>query len=187
LACLLSLGTTILRETFGLWTPTYFAQTAGMSAASAASSSALFPLFGGFSVILCGWLSDRLGRGSRAALLAGGLFLASGVLLALGFGAAEGSRSAPVALVSLVALLIVGPYSLLAGAISLDFGGKRGSGTASGLIDGFGYLGGVLSGDSMARISVLYGWNRAFLALAAVALASSLGGFIFLGCERRGR
>jgi OPA family glycerol-3-phosphate transporter-like MFS transporter len=61
LACALSLGTTILCETFGLWTPTYFTQ--------AASSSALFPLFGGISVILCGWLSDRLGHGGRASLL----------------------------------------------------------------------------------------------------------------------
>lgn len=42
LACALSLGTTILRETFSLWTPTYFAQTTGMSAGEAASKSGRF-------------------------------------------------------------------------------------------------------------------------------------------------
>ncbi|MBV8842369.1 MAG: MFS transporter [Bryobacterales bacterium] len=174
LACGLSLGTTILRETFGLWTPTYFAQSAGMSVAEAAAKSALFPLAGGVSVILCGWMSDRLGRGGRAGVLLGGLLLSAVALLALGLGAAAGSTFRPVALVAIIAFLIIGPYSFLGGAIALDFGGKQGSGTASGIIDGVGYLGGVLSGDSMARISIAYGWNGAFLVLAGVAAIRAL-------------
>ena len=184
LACLLSLGTTILRETFGLWTPTYFTQAAGMGAAAAASSSALFPLLGGVSVILCGWLSDRSGRGGRAGLMMYGLFLAGVALLALGGGIGQGSRTTPVVLVSTIAFLIVGPYSFLAGAISLDFGGKQGSGTASGLIDGIGYLGGVVSGDTMARVSVAYGWNGAFLLLALISFLSSAAALAFLRHER---
>jgi OPA family glycerol-3-phosphate transporter-like MFS transporter len=173
LACALSLGTTILRETFNLWTPTYFTQAAGMAAGEAASTSALFPFFGGVSVILCGWLSDWFGRKGRAGLMLVGLALAGTVLLILGSGLINGSRTWPVILVALVGFLIVGPYSFLAGAVALDFGGKRGSGTASGMIDGVGYLGGVFSGDSMARISVHYGWNGAFLVLAMVAFLSS--------------
>jgi sugar phosphate permease len=82
--------------------------------------------------------------------------------------------------VGLIGFLIVGPYSFLGGAISLDFGGKRASGTASGLIDGVGYLGGILSGDSVARISVAYGWNRAFLLLAVISFASSLAAVAYL-------
>jgi OPA family glycerol-3-phosphate transporter-like MFS transporter len=185
LACGLSLGTTILRETFGLWTPTYFTQAAGMSAAEAAAKSALFPLAGGVSVIVCGWMSDRLGRGGRAAVLFAGLLLATFALLTLGFGVVTGSAFGPVALVAIVAFLIIGPYSFLGGAISLDFGGKQGSGTASGIIDGIGYLGGVVSGDSMARISVAHGWSGAFLVLAGVAAASSAGAAVFLYYERR--
>ena len=185
LACALSLGTTILRETFGLWTPTYFTQAAGMNVAQAASRSALFPFVGGISVILCGWLSDRLGHGGRALLLVYGLLLAGAALLALGGGVAEGSRILPVVFVGLIAFLIVGPYSFLGGAISLDFGGKRASGTASGLIDGVGYLGGILSGDSVARISVGYGWNRAFLLLAAISFASSFAAVAYLRHGKR--
>ena len=185
LACGLSLGTTILRETFGLWTPTYFAQEVGMTAAEAAAKSALFPLAGGFSVILCGWLSDRLGRGGRAAVLFSGLLISTLPLLALGFGSVSHSRVGPVALVVLVAFLIIGPYSFLAGAISLDFGGKHGSGTASGIIDAVGYLGGVLAGDGMARISVAHGWSGAFLVLAGIAALSSVAAAFFLYCERR--
>jgi OPA family glycerol-3-phosphate transporter-like MFS transporter len=185
LVCALSLGTTILRETFNLWTPTYFTQVIAMAPGEAANASALFPLLGGVSVILCGWLSDRLGRGGRAFLLLGGLFLSSLVLTVLSSGRLHGSRIWPVILVAVVAFLILGPYSFLAGAIALDFGGKHGSGTASGLIDGAGYLGGVLAGDSMARISVNYGWNKAFLTLAVIAFLSSITAAWFLREERK--
>jgi OPA family glycerol-3-phosphate transporter-like MFS transporter len=185
LACALSLGTTILRETFSLWTPTYFTQVIAMPAARAAGASALFPLLGGISVLLCGWLSDRLGRGGRAALLLAGLFLTSLVLVVLSSGMVQASQIWPVILVAAVAFLTLGPYSFLAGAIALDFGGKHGSGTASGLIDGAGYLGGVLAGDSMARISVSYGWSKSFLTLAAIAFVSSIAAAWFLRAERK--
>jgi sugar phosphate permease len=184
LACALSLGITILRETFNLWTPTYFTQAVGMSASKAASASALFPFFGGVSVILCGWLSDRLGRGGRATLMLGGLSLTTVVLVVLGSGIVRTSQTLPLILVAAVAFLSLGPYSFLAGAIALDLGGKRGSGTASGWLDGVGYLGGVLAGDSMARISVHYGWSGAFLTLAAIALFSSIVAGSFLRKEK---
>jgi OPA family glycerol-3-phosphate transporter-like MFS transporter len=185
LACAVSLGTTILRETFNLWTPTYFTQAAGMTPGEAAAASAWFPFLGGISVILCGWWSDRLGRGGRAGLMLAGLLLTSAVLAVLGSGSVQHSRGWPLILVSAVAFLTLGPYSFLAGAIAMDFGGKQGSGTASGLIDGVGYLGGVLAGDSMARISVKYGWNGAFLTLTALALLSSVAAAFFLRNESR--
>lgn len=58
--------------------------------------------------------------------------------------------------------------------MSLDFGGREGSATASGLIDGFGYLAGVLSGNGMAHLAVAYGWQTMFLVLAAVAGLTSV-------------
>jgi OPA family glycerol-3-phosphate transporter-like MFS transporter len=184
-ACALSLGITILRETFNLWTPTYLTQAVGMTAASGASSSALFSFFGGASVIVCGLLSDRLGRGGRAALMFWGLTLATVALLVPGLDLMHGSPWMPLVFIGVVGFLIIGPYSFLAGAIALDFGGKRGSGTASGIIDGVGYLGGVLSGDTVARVSVQFGWSGAFLALAAIAALSSAAAGVFLFHERR--
>jgi sugar phosphate permease len=166
-----------LRETFSLWTPTYFAQTTGTSAGEAASKSGLFPLSGGASVILCGWLSDRLGRRGRAALMLGSLVL-SGVVL-LGSGIGHGSRTWPVILVGTVAILILGPYSFLAGDVALDFGGKQGSGTASGLI------GHHFRRLSVASISANYGWGGAFLVLAGIAFLSGTADIWFLCEERR--
>ena len=179
IVCVLSLGTTLVRETFGLWTPTYFTQAAGLSTAEAAAKSALFPLLGGVSVLLCGWLSDRLGARGRASVTFFGLALSGAVLLWLGMGSFAGSHTWPVVLVSLVAFLIIGPYSFLAGAIALDFGGKQGASTASGVIDGVGYLGGVLSGDAMARISVHFGWGGVFVVLAVVSFLTAAAAAVF--------
>jgi len=185
MVCGLSLGTTLLRETFNLWTPTYFAEFVGLTNAQAASRSALFPLFGGVSVLLAGFLSDRLGLNGRSLVLFGGLTSATACLFLLAQIPAHTNPWIPVALVALVGFLLMGPYSYLAGAMSMDFGGEKGSATAAGIIDGVGYLAGVLSGDTMARITVTYGWQRAFVALAVTCLLTALVALVLAVCQRR--
>jgi len=174
MVCLLSLGTTLLRETFNFWTPTYFVQYVGLSASSAAERSALFPLFGGISVLVAGVLSDKLGLNGRNLVLVGGMAASTVCLLALAHTPGHTNPWTPVILVAMVGFLMLGPYSYLAGAMSLDFGGTRGSATAAGIIDGVGYLAGWLSGDTVARVTVAYGWKNAFLALAATAFLTSV-------------
>ena len=187
LVCFLSLGVTLLRETFNLWTPTYFTQAVGLTAADAAQKSALFPLFGGVSVLLAGFFSDRFGRRGRAAIVFYGLLLTSVALVALAFADVRSSNAAPIWLTAVIAFLMIGPYSYFAGAMSLDFGGKLGSASASGIIDGVGYLGGVLAGGSVGKISVLWGWRGAFVTLAAVALLSSFAAGLYLASENKTR
>ncbi len=177
---MLSLGLTLLRETFNTWIPTYFNEFLGMSHSEAASKSAWFPLVGGISVVIAGFASDRLGRASRALIIFICLLLATAALAVLALYDFGGSALGPVVVVALIGFLLIGPYSYLAGAISLDFGGKQGSSTASGFIDGIGYLGGMMAGDSMARMVVSYGWNGAFLVLSFVALLSTAAGVLLL-------
>ena len=174
LVCSLSFGLTLVRETFNTWTATYFVDGVGMSAGRAAGMSSLFPLVGGFSVLLAGYFGDKVRRGGRAAIILGGLLATGGALTALGLIDPRASTTGPIALVSTVAFLLIGPYSYLAGAISLDLGGKRGGATTCGIVDFIGYLGGALSGRAMAGISVDHGWQGAFLVLAGVAWISAL-------------
>jgi sugar phosphate permease len=185
LVCLISVGVTLMRETFNVWTPTYFTQALGLTNADAAQKSALFPLLGGVSVVLAGFLSDKLGPKGRALIIFAGLLLTSGVLLELAMLSTKGSTDLRVWLVALVAFLMLGPYSYFAGAISLDFGGKQGSATASGWIDGLSYLGGVMAGSSMAKVTVSWGWRGTFAVLAAVALLSSGAAGIYLHTQTR--
>jgi len=178
--CLISLGSTLLRETFNFWTPTYFVQFVGLTSSQAASRSALFPFFGGMSVIVSGILSDRLGLNGRNRVLFAGLALAALCLAGLAVTPSTANPWVPVSLVALTGFLMLGPYAYLSGAISLDFGGKHGSATAAGTIDGVGYLAGYLSGDAVARVTVLYGWGRAFGLLAGIAVLTAVAAFVLL-------
>ena len=79
------------------------------------------------------------------------------------------------ATIGTTAFCLLGPYSYLGGAFALDFGGKQGSALSSGLIDGVGYLGSVLAGDTVARVSVAFGWKGVFLALAVISTIAAMG------------
>jgi sugar phosphate permease len=186
--CVLSLCLTFLRETFNTWTPTYLVEGVGLSAGVGAKRSALFPLFGGVSVILAGYLGDRLGRRGRAAIILVGVALCAVALGVLGSASFAGRPYPAIVLVTLVAFLSIGPYSYLAGALSLDFGGKRGAATACGIIDGVGYLlGGVPAGYVVAYLSEqkTIGWQGVFWMMAGVAAATAVVAAWFLALQFR--
>jgi sugar phosphate permease len=183
--CCLSLGLTLLRETFNTWSAAYLSEAVGSSSSDAATQSALFPLLGGASVLVAGWLGDRLGHRGRALIILVGCLSTVVVLLALGGLDFSVAPRAPIWLVGLAGLLMVGPYSYLAGAISLDLGGKQGSATACGFIDGVGYLGAMLAGSGVAHLSITYGWAGAFRALAGVGLLTSVAAAVFVLIQRK--
>src|SRR5262249_32274676 len=80
----------------------------------------------------------------------------------------------PVMLIGLVAFGLLGPYSYLGGAFALDFGGKQASAASSGIIDGIGYLGGVLAGYAAAWVARVARWHRAFLPPPMVGVRSAV-------------
>ncbi|MEQ1822393.1 MAG: MFS transporter, partial [Fimbriimonadaceae bacterium] len=171
MVCILSFCVTLLRETFNEWTPTYLTEFAKMAKGDAGQASSIFPLFGGLSVLVVGFLGDRVARSDspshRLKVIPTGL-LVSGVLMA-GLAFIPGlSPLAIVILVGAVAFALIGPYSLLAGATSLDFGGGQSAATASGWIDGIGYFGGIVSGLGVGQIAQHWGWSTAMGVLAGL-------------------
>ena len=184
--CVLSLGCTIIRESFNLWTPAYLRDYLGYSASNAARMSSVFPGVGAVSVLATGWLSDRLGVNGRALIMFVGLAAAAAALLVLTTMRSSSTGSLlPLFAIGTIAFCLLGPYSYLGGAIALDFGGKQAGAVSSGIIDGVGYLGAVVAGDSIARISVSFGWQAVFVGLAAVSALAALGaGYLyFLGAK----
>jgi sugar phosphate permease len=81
----------------------------------------------------------------------------------------------PLMAIGIIAFCLLGPYSYLGGAFALDFGGKQASAASSGIIDGVGYLGAVAAGDTVARLSVAFGWQGVFVTLAAVSALAAAG------------
>ena len=175
LVCLLSFTCTIIRESFNTWTPVYLRDHLGYSISHSAGMSAIFPGVGAASVLLAGWLSDRLGLNGRSLLLSLGLTGTAAALLVL-MSVRPGPAGALLAVVviGVIAFCLLGPYSYLGGAFALDFGGKQASASASGIIDGIGYLGGVLAGDTVARLSVAFGWEGVFVILATVSAVAAV-------------
>jgi OPA family glycerol-3-phosphate transporter-like MFS transporter len=176
MVCLLGFAATMVRETFNTWNALYLRDFLGYSISHSAALSAIFPGVGAISVLLAGWASDRLGPNARSLLLVLGLASTAVALLILtSLRPAAAGVVLPVAMTGIVAFCLLGPYSFLPGAFALDFGGKQAGAVASGLVDGTGYLGGVLAGYVMARIAVAFGWGGVFITLAVVSALGALG------------
>ncbi|HEV2286360.1 MAG TPA: MFS transporter [Steroidobacteraceae bacterium] len=174
--CLLGFATTMIRETFNTWTPSYLHDFLGLKVSEAAVMSAVFPGVGGLSAILAGWASDRLGHNCRALLLVAGLAAtAVGLLVLTQLRPGSSGTVLPVVMIGVVAFCLLGPYVFLPGAFALDFGGQQAGAVASGLVDGTGYFGGVAAGSIMAWLAVRFGWGGMFTALAAVSSLAALG------------
>ncbi len=84
-----------------------------------------------------------------------------------------------VVLVGITGFFLLGPYSMLGGVCALDMGGAKAAATSAGLIDGVGYLGGVLAGTGVAKILTTSSWSYVFKWMAVIA-ALSLIASLFL-------
>jgi OPA family glycerol-3-phosphate transporter-like MFS transporter len=162
--CGINFGLTLIREAFNNWTATFLSEV-GMSPGDAGIASLSFPLAGGISAIVAGLLSDRL-HGRHGRVIVPSLILATASLYLMGIVPFDGRPRAAIALISVTSFFLIGPYTYLSGVMALDLGGKRGSSTAAGLLDGAGYLGAIASGQGVAWIAVQYEWGAAFKTLA---------------------
>lgn len=170
LLCFMSFGLTLLRSTFTDWANVYLTDETHASPSEAALGSIMFPLSGGFSCLLVGWLNDKLSRGRRGLMLMGFLTV---LAITLGAYSLLSSRSLPLALVfvTLVGFTLTGPYTLPAGALSLSIGGPM-CATVSALVDTTGYIGGLLSGYLVGLLAETYGWSTVWGLLAVVTVAT---------------
>ncbi len=183
LMLVLSFGLTALREAFSFWVPTYLVEAAHLSESAASQYSALYSVFGMVSILGAGYLSDAWLRGQRGPLILAACLGLVPVLLAM-TRPTTGSL-VPLVLISLVGLLLLGPYSFLAGAMSLDAGGRQGAATASGLVDAVGYVGGTGALWLTGALAEHQGWGPAFLALAGLAVATAGAALVFYRTQER--
>ena len=186
MVCILSLVCTIVRETFNDWTPVYIRDFVHLSMSDAAGLSAIFPAVGAISVLLTGWLGDRLGTHGRPLILFVGLTATAAALFLLTLIHRTGTDpTLPIALIGVVGFCLLGPYAYLGGAMALDFGGKAAGAVASGIIDGVGYIGAVLAGVGGAKVAVMFGWRDVFGTLAVIGAVGAIGAGVLYVMEMR--
>jgi OPA family glycerol-3-phosphate transporter-like MFS transporter len=179
----LSFGLTALREAFSFWVPTYLVEAAGLSDGAASQCSALYSGFGMVSILGAGYISDAWLRGQRGPLILAASVGLLPVLLLMSQPTNGGQW--PLVFISLAGLLLLGPYSFLAGAMSLDAGGRQGAATASGLVDAVGYAGATGALWGTGALAEHQGWSAAFVALALLAAATAVVALVFYRTQER--
>jgi sugar phosphate permease len=175
IVCGLSFALTLMRETFNTWTPDFFKTEGGpeMSNRMAAFMSTPFDALGAVGIVSLGWVFGRIGRSVRNWLLFCILMMLTALLFYLPSFFKQGLWL-PTAAVALIGFLAYGPYSLLAGVLSVEIRGKERVGTVAGIVDGVGYVAGILAGQQFGRIVDIGGYRLGFRCLALLTLISAV-------------
>ena len=183
---------TFVRAGFMTWTPRFLYEVSVAAhvtspISSSIAKSAFFGVAGIVGSLVTGRLSDRLGPGRRIPIMSGSLAALVCCTLAL---AHAGVSSPVVATVGVAAcgLFLLGPYSLLAGAISLDIAGDEGAAaTTASIVDAAGYVGASLAAVVLGSVSKRAGWTAAFDLVAGVAMAAMMLSLVWARRTRMAR
>jgi OPA family glycerol-3-phosphate transporter-like MFS transporter len=156
LIALASMCIGMVRHSVDHWYARYIGVVFGVSAQHLSSfapyqiASVAMPLAAVAGGLLAGNASDRL-FGSRRAPVIFVAFLGQAVCLLLLRAFLRDAWAACLFLV-MISLFINSAHSLVGGASSMDFGGRKAVATAAGLFDGAQYLAGSLVGAGMGRL-----------------------------------
>ncbi len=114
------------------------------SFALAATLPAAFEAAGLIAPIAIGFISDKLFRARRFPACVVSLLLLSVVLVLFGPLTSSGSSGGMVVAFFLIGFFLYGPDSMVSATAAVDFGTKKGAGSAAGFINGCGSFGQVL-------------------------------------------
>jgi sugar phosphate permease len=181
--CVMAFSLYVLRETFNNWTVDFFKTQggAGMSNQIAALLSTPFDAAGAVGIVALGWIFDRLSKTGRRLLLFSLLGILAVLVYYLPIFYRWGLWSVEIA-VGMIGFLSYGPYSLLAGALAVEIGGKEFVGTVAGLVDSVGYVATILAGAYFGKLLDYGGYPLGFHVLAAVTVVSAV---LCLGLQGR--
>jgi sugar phosphate permease len=179
-ACAVSFTVTLMREAFNNWNVDFLTsvQTGPKSVGAAALQSIGFDVAGAVGILVAGIAYDRMHASNRRWLMVGTLALLAVVLAALPYVATK-HPLAGMWFVAAVGLLVYGPFSLLSGVIAVETGGERLAATAAGVIDGVGYLAGVLSGAALGGLLDVGGYRLGFGCLAGITAVAAIVAVFF--------
>jgi sugar phosphate permease len=179
--CGMAFALYIMRETFNDWTVDFFKTEGGaaMSNQVAAILSTPFDAAGAVGIVLLGWIFDRLTGHRRTIVLFGTLTLLAILVYALPSLYRRGLWEVETT-IGLIGFLSYGPYSLLAGVLAVEIGGRSGVGTVAGLVDSSGYLATVFAGHYFGRLLDYGGYHLGFHVLGFVTLTAA---FLCLGLK----
>ena len=189
LICISIMCLTILMA-FQNFLPIYLKEVFRLSSGKAGIASSVFPLGSMFSVIIGGFIFDKLTKKKRVFVLGGMMALATGCIVTLLFLPKSHMQESSVLWVALSAIMIYGLmiapcYLIPMSVFSLDFGGKH-CGVLVGIIDAAGYLASMIfefwGGAVADRID---GWQQFLCIILNVSIIGTITLVLFLFIDHR--
>jgi len=141
------------------WSTLYFKEVHNLLPNSAVVQILNFPLIPVASVfagLAAGFTSDKVFGSRRGPVIA---LAFCGQLFALILLWQVKAPYAAAFVLAFLQLFINAGHSLIGGAASMDFGGRKAAATAAGLFDGMQYVAGSVVGYGMGRVLTKYGWS----------------------------
>ena len=166
------------------WSPTYLKEVKHFDMHSSSWGYFLYEYAGIPGTLLCGWMSDKVFKGSRSIT---GLFFMGLVTIAVaGFWLnPPGNPGLDMFFMIAIGFLIYGPVMLI-GLYALELAPKKAAGTAAGFTGLFGYLGGSVAASTIIGYTVdFFGWNGGFMVMVAGSILAMVLLFITLINEKK--
>ncbi len=189
LICISIMSLTILMA-FQSFLPLYLKEMFNLSPGKAGIASSVFPLGSMFSIVIGGFIFDKLTKKQRIFFLGGMMTLATGcivILLSLPESNIQEARLPWIALSAIMVfgLMIAPCYLIPMSVFSLDFGGKH-CGVLVGIIDAAGYsasmifefLGGAIADQ-------VDGWQQFLYIILNVSIIGTISLILFLIMDHR--
>jgi OPA family sugar phosphate sensor protein UhpC-like MFS transporter len=176
--------------TFQNFLPIYLKEIFHLSSGKAGIASSVFPLGSMFSVLLGGFIFDKLTKKNRVFVLGGMMALATGciiILLLLPKSHIQENSALWVALSAIMVygLMIAPCYLIPMSVFSVDFGGKH-CGVLVGIIDAAGYLASMIfefwGGAVADRVD---GWQQFLFIILNISSIGTITLVLFLFIDYR--
>jgi len=189
LICISIMSLTILMA-FQSFLPLYLKEMFNLSPGKASIASSVFPLGSMFSVVIGGFIFDKLTKKRRIFVLGGMMTLATGCIVILLSLPESNIQEASLPWIALSAIMVFGLmiapcYLIPLSVFSLDFGGKH-CGVLVGIIDAAGYsasmifefLGGAIADQ-------VDGWQQFLYIILNVSIIGTIALILFLIFDHR--
>jgi MFS transporter, OPA family, glycerol-3-phosphate transporter len=169
------------------WSILYFKEVHGLAPNAAIVQllqAWLIPVLSVIAGLAAGIISDRVFSARRGPVIC--IAFCGQIVALFALGQVQSALAAALVLAGLQFFINAG-HSLIGGAASMDFGGRKAAATAAGLFDGMQYVAGSVVGYGMGSLLQRYGWGVwTWVVIPFAVVGAVLAGSLWNTLPRRG-
>lgn len=151
----------VVRYGFFVWAPSFLFEVQKASITTAALKVVIIPIAGSIGAIASGSISKRYLQ-DRRSLLASILLVLLGIMAYMYPQIPASNWVLGLVVFAFIGFCTYGAHVIIVAAMPIDFSVKGGTASATGFIDGFGYLGAVTVSWVSGWLIDNYGWTASF-------------------------